>query len=107
MDSSVRRFEQKGRVHPESGTVLSILHLLHKHRKFKVANLQSRIMEEDKLLERHINDNINEWNRQRPTSGIHRPKEALILLSGFEDKFNRLKDEHANIVKAKSALEIS
>lgn len=63
-------------------------------------------MEEDKQLEKHINDLLNEWNRSKPIHGAQRPKEALIALSGFDDKFKRLKDEQANVVKAKNALEI-
>lgn len=64
-------------------------------------------MEEDKLLEKNINDVIAEWNKSKPTQGSLRPKDAILLSSTFEDKFKRLKDEQANIVKAKNALEIS
>uniref|UniRef100_A0A183BLW5 Dynein heavy chain, cytoplasmic n=2 Tax=Globodera pallida TaxID=36090 RepID=A0A183BLW5_GLOPA len=73
----------------------------------QVANLQTRILDEDKLLEKHINDLVADWNKSKPIHGTHRPKEALILLSGFEDKFKRLKEERSNIVNAKSTLEIS
>lgn len=64
-------------------------------------------MEEEELLEKHINDVIADWNKSKPVSGMQRPKEAIILSNGFEDKFKRLKDEQANIIKAKNALEIS
>jgi len=64
-------------------------------------------MEEDKLLEKHINDVIADWNKSKPVSGMQRPKEAIIILNGFEDKFKRLKDERAKIVEAKNALEIN
>jgi len=74
---------------------------------FKITNLQTRIHEEDKLLEKHINELINEWNKSRPVKGAIRPKDALAILINFEDKFRRLKDEQKNIVKAKNALEIS
>ena len=73
----------------------------------KITNLQTRIHEEDKLLEKHIIDLINDWNKSRPINGAIRPKDALATLIGFEDKFKRLKDEQENIVKAKTALEIS
>jgi hypothetical protein len=72
-----------------------------------VANLQTRIQDEDKLLEKHINDTIALWNKSKPVAGNQRPKDAILSLSGFEDKFKRLKEEQANIVKAKNALEIS
>jgi dynein heavy chain 1, cytosolic len=52
-------------------------------------------------------DLINDWNKSRPVNGAIRPKDALATLTGFEDKFKRLKDEQENIVKAKTALEIS
>lgn len=73
----------------------------------QVANLQTRILEEDKLLEKHINDVIADWNKSKPIHGTQRPKDALILLTRFEDKFKRLREEQSNIVKAKNALEIS
>ncbi|KAL3112905.1 hypothetical protein niasHT_015611 [Heterodera trifolii] len=73
----------------------------------QVANLQTRILEEDKLLEKHINDLVAEWNKSKPVHGAQRPKEALILLSGFEDKFKRLRDERSNVLNAKNTLEIS
>ncbi|CAK5084784.1 unnamed protein product [Meloidogyne enterolobii] len=73
----------------------------------QITNLQTRIHEEDKLLEKHINDLISEWNKSRPVKGAIRPKDALAILTNFEDKFKRLKDEQENIVKAKNALEIS
>jgi dynein heavy chain 1 len=59
------------------------------------------------MLEKHIGDLISNWNKNKPINGTQRPKDALIMLGGFEDKFKRLKDEQANILKAKNALEIS
>jgi len=79
----------------------------YRYFSFKITNLQTRIHEEDKLLEKHINELINEWNKSRPVKGAIRPKDALAILINFEDKFKRLKDEQENIVKAKNALEIS
>lgn len=72
-----------------------------------MANLQSRILEEDKSFEKHITEVISEWNKVKPTQGMQRPKAALNLLSTFSDKFNKLKEDLDNIVKAKVALEIS
>ncbi|KAL3113940.1 hypothetical protein niasHT_017890 [Heterodera trifolii] len=73
----------------------------------EVANLQTRILEEVRLLEKHINDLVAEWNKSKPVHGAQRPKEALILLSGFEDKFKRLRDERSNVLNAKNTWEIS
>lgn len=72
-----------------------------------VSNLQTRILEEDKILEKHLTEVIAEWNRLKPVQGTQRPKDALHLLGNFSDKFNKLKEDLDNVVKAKNALEIS
>ncbi|KAI1728166.1 dynein heavy chain and region d6 of dynein motor domain-containing protein [Ditylenchus destructor] len=73
----------------------------------QIANLQDRILKEDKILEKQINEVLTEWNKLKPVQGSQRPKEAIQLLNAFEDKFNKLKEDLENVVKAKSALEIS
>ena len=73
----------------------------------QVANLQSRILEEDKSLEKLITENLAEWNKSKPIRGTQRPKDAIGALNIFDDKFKKLKDDLENIVKAKAALEIS
>ncbi|KAL3100107.1 hypothetical protein niasHS_000718 [Heterodera schachtii] len=63
---------------------------------------------DEMLLEKHINDLVAEWNKSKPVDGAQRPKEALILLNDFEDKFKRLRDdERSNVLNAKKSLEIA
>uniref|UniRef100_A0A915D7E3 AAA+ ATPase domain-containing protein n=1 Tax=Ditylenchus dipsaci TaxID=166011 RepID=A0A915D7E3_9BILA len=72
----------------------------------QIANLQSKILNEDKVLEKQISDLLSDWNKSKPVHGAQRPKESIMLLNNFEDKFNKVKEELENIVKAKLALEI-
>lgn len=58
-------------------------------------------------MEKHITDVLSEWNKSKPIQGTQRPKDAIILINNFEDKFKKLKEDLENIVKAKNALEIS
>nr|CAD2174297.1 unnamed protein product [Meloidogyne enterolobii] len=94
-------------VEGEWSALMDVLEMKDTAIQTQITNLQTRIHEEDKLLEKHISDLISEWNKSRPVKGAIRPKDALTILSNFEDKFNRLKEELENIVKAKNALEIS
>lgn len=48
-----------------------------------------------------------EWNKSKPIQGTQRPKDAILLINNFEDKFKKLKEDLENVVKAKNALEIS
>lgn len=68
--------------------------------------MQSRILEEDRLLEKQINEALTEWSKSKPISGKQKPSDAIIILSGFDERFKRLKDEQLNIEKAKHALEV-
>lgn len=74
---------------------------------FQVSNLQSRIKEEDEIVEKRMQEILGDWAKSRPVQGAHKPKDALQLLGSFEDKFNKLKDDRANMVRAKTALDIS
>uniref|UniRef100_A0A915LY92 Uncharacterized protein n=1 Tax=Meloidogyne javanica TaxID=6303 RepID=A0A915LY92_MELJA len=94
-------------VEGEWSALMDVLERKNTSIQTQITNLQTRILEEDKLLEKHISDLINEWNKSRPVKGAIRPKDALAILTNFEDKFNPLKKELENILKAKNALEIS
>lgn len=58
-------------------------------------------------MDKQINDVLVEWNKNKPIQGTQRPKEAIILINNFEDKFKKLKEDLENVVKANNALEIS
>lgn len=64
-------------------------------------------MQEDKIVEGKTVDLLGDWDKQKPLSGSMRPDQAAQTLQMFESKFNRLKDDRENIVKAKEALELS
>lgn len=72
-----------------------------------MANLQTRIKEEDEIVEKRMQEILGDWAKSRPVQGAHKPKDALQLLAAFEDKFNKLKDDRENMVRAKNALDIT
>ncbi|KAF5301350.1 hypothetical protein FQA39_LY10748 [Lamprigera yunnana] len=72
----------------------------------QVANLQQKIVSEDKAVESRTNDFLADWERSKPVEGSLRPDEALTQLQLFESKFARLKEERDNVAKAKEALEL-
>lgn len=69
--------------------------------------MHTRILEEDKHLEKQINDILNEWQKSKPVSGKQKPTEAISILTSFEEKYKRLKEEQENLVRAKTALDIN
>lgn len=72
----------------------------------QVTSLQVKIVAEDKSVEDRTNEFLAEWERGRPVNGHINPKEALSRLSIFESKFNHLRDDRDNILRAKEALEL-
>uniref|UniRef100_A0AC35TT30 DHC_N1 domain-containing protein n=1 Tax=Rhabditophanes sp. KR3021 TaxID=114890 RepID=A0AC35TT30_9BILA len=73
----------------------------------QVIHLQSKIREEDELVEKRIEDVLTDWNKCKPTQGGSKPNVALESILIYETKLNKLKDERENMVKAKAALEIT
>lgn len=72
----------------------------------QVTSLQVKIVAEDKSVEARTVEFLAEWERGKPVSGSTSPKEALSKLAIFETKFNHLRDDRENILKAKAALEL-
>ncbi len=72
----------------------------------QVASLQTKIMSEEKIVETKTSELIHEWEMNKPVTGTMKPDQALKGLQIFETKFNRIKDERDNMVKAKDALEL-
>ena len=72
----------------------------------QIASLQSKIISEEKIVENKTNELIHEWESNKPVSGTLRPDQALKSLQMFEGKFNRIKEERDNMLKAKDALEL-
>lgn len=72
----------------------------------QVTSLQVKIVSEDKSVEARTVEFLAEWERGKPVQGSTTPKEALNRLSIFETKFNHLREDRVNILKAKEALEL-
>ncbi|XP_034530779.1 cytoplasmic dynein 1 heavy chain 1 [Notolabrus celidotus] len=73
----------------------------------QVANLQMKIVQEDKAVENRTTDLLNEWEKTKPVAGNLRPEEALQSLTIYEGNFGRLKDEREKCARAKEALELT
>ncbi|XP_065175263.1 cytoplasmic dynein 1 heavy chain 1-like [Sycon ciliatum] len=73
----------------------------------QLAQLQMKIVSEDKQVEERTTNLLADWERGKPIQGNIRPDQAQSTLSIFEGRFNRLKEERDNLAKAKEALELS
>ncbi|XP_012579828.1 PREDICTED: cytoplasmic dynein 1 heavy chain 1, partial [Condylura cristata] len=73
----------------------------------QVANLQMKIVQEDRAVESRTTDLLTDWERTKPVTGNLRPEEALQALTIYEGKFGRLKDDREKCAKAKEALELT
>ncbi|CAG2102482.1 unnamed protein product, partial [Medioppia subpectinata] len=72
----------------------------------QVSSLQVKIVAEDKSVESRTLDFLHEWERGKPIEGSSSPKEALNRLTIFETKFNHLREDRDNVLRAKEALEL-
>ncbi len=72
----------------------------------QVASLQQKIISEEKIVENKTGELIHDWDANKPVGGNLKPDQALKNLQVFEQKFNRIKEERDNMVKAKDALEL-
>ncbi|KAK1158695.1 cytoplasmic dynein 1 heavy chain 1 isoform X1 [Acipenser oxyrinchus oxyrinchus] len=73
----------------------------------QVANLQMKIVQEDRAVESRTTDLLTDWEKTKPVAGSLRPEEALQALTIYEGKFSRLKDDREKCAKAKEALELT
>ncbi|XP_069493861.1 cytoplasmic dynein 1 heavy chain 1 [Ambystoma mexicanum] len=73
----------------------------------QVANLQMKIVQEDRAVESRSIDLLTDWEKTKPVAGSLRPEEALQALTIYEGKFSRLKDDREKCAKAKEALELT
>ncbi|XP_014066736.1 cytoplasmic dynein 1 heavy chain 1 isoform X2 [Salmo salar] len=73
----------------------------------QVANLQMKIVQEDKAVEGRTIDLLADWEKTKPVAGGLRPEEALQSLTIYEGKFGRLKDDRDKCSRAKEALELT
>uniref|UniRef100_A0A8C5Q446 AAA+ ATPase domain-containing protein n=1 Tax=Leptobrachium leishanense TaxID=445787 RepID=A0A8C5Q446_9ANUR len=73
----------------------------------QVANLQMKIVQEDRAVESRTIDLLTDWEKTKPVAGSLRPEDALQALTIYEGKFGRLKDDREKCAKAKEALELT
>ncbi|KAJ3613107.1 hypothetical protein NHX12_019361, partial [Muraenolepis orangiensis] len=73
----------------------------------QVANLQMKIVQEDRAVENRTTDLLTDWEKAKPVAGSLRPEEALQSLTIYEGKFGRLKDDREKCARAKEALELT
>ncbi|XP_028677485.1 cytoplasmic dynein 1 heavy chain 1 isoform X2 [Erpetoichthys calabaricus] len=73
----------------------------------QVANLQMKIVQEDRAVESRTSDLLTDWEKTKPVAGSLRPEDALQALTIYEGKFSRLKDDREKCAKAKEALELT
>ena len=63
----------------------------------QVSNLQTKIKEEDELVEKRTIEILSEWEKAKPVEGAQRPTEALATLAQFEAKINKLAEVIMNL----------
>ncbi|UYV74436.1 DYNC1H1 [Cordylochernes scorpioides] len=72
----------------------------------QVASLQLKIVAEDRAVETRTTELLQDWERGKPVEGSLKPLDATQCLVLFEGKFNRLREDRDNVLRAKEALEL-
>ncbi|KAJ3389103.1 hypothetical protein HDU92_001163 [Lobulomyces angularis] len=72
----------------------------------QIANLQQKIVSEDKIVDQKIRELIGEWDKDKPIQGEIKPDVAINQLSIFEGRLVRLKDDYDQLCRAKEALDL-
>ncbi|KAK6731031.1 hypothetical protein RB195_007476 [Necator americanus] len=73
----------------------------------QVNNLQSKIREENEMVEKRTQETLSEWERAKPVEGAQRPNEALAALNTFEQKMAKLSEDREKMRKARHALDMA
>ncbi|KAK5108990.1 hypothetical protein LTR62_007624 [Meristemomyces frigidus] len=68
--------------------------------------LRAKIIAEDGVVSRRINEATERWNEQRPVSGSIPPNEAVATLDSFDRELTHLSEQSDMVSKAKEALEL-
>jgi dynein heavy chain 1 len=68
--------------------------------------LRTKIIAEDGVVSRRINEMTDRWREERPESGSIPPAEAVATLQGFDTELTQLQEQHDMVSKAKEALEL-
>ncbi|CAI4230233.1 unnamed protein product [Auanema sp. JU1783] len=73
----------------------------------QISNLQTKISEEDELVEKRTLETLSEWERSKPVEGSHRPQDALSSITQFEQKMQKLSEDRDKMRKARNALDMA
>jgi dynein heavy chain 1 len=73
----------------------------------QIGTLQMQIVAEDRAVEQKTAELLQLWEKEKPVQGELRPDDAANLLTIFEGKFTRIKEDRDNVIKAKEALELA
>lgn len=69
--------------------------------------MQARIKEEDDVVEKRIVEVLGDWEKDKPTHGNRRPRDAIQVLSSYEERFTKVREDRENMVRAKNALDMA
>ncbi|MCJ1268673.1 hypothetical protein MMC22_008561 [Lobaria immixta] len=69
--------------------------------------LRAKIIAEDKVISRRIDEAVAQWNEEKPVSGNIPPDKASSTLRSFQTRLTALRDESEMVFKAKEALDLS
>ncbi|RUP48413.1 dynein heavy chain [Jimgerdemannia flammicorona] len=72
----------------------------------QIAGLQTKIVEENKIVETKIRDICVEWEKSKPVQADLKPDGATNVLQIFEGRVTRLKEEYDMVCRAKEALDL-
>lgn len=72
----------------------------------QLPSLQAKICEENNVINKKIQDLIEQWESDKPIKGGQIPSDVATLLNSFSIQINRLLEDSTRIVNAKASLEI-
>jgi dynein heavy chain 1 len=72
----------------------------------QIPALQAKIVQEEKECNSKIKDIEDEWEKSRPRSSEHSPKDALDLLNIMGTKITKVNEEWGRICKAQELLDM-
>ncbi|CAG8502150.1 6068_t:CDS:10 [Scutellospora calospora] len=83
-----------------------ILNIRNNQIKEQIDDLRSKITIEDKFVEDKINEMVSEWDENKPIQGELKYNIATYVLSNFEARITRIKEEYDMVCRAKEVLDM-
>ncbi|KAK3104342.1 dynein heavy chain, partial [Teratosphaeriaceae sp. CCFEE 6253] len=88
---------------------MALLEVLERKRKLiadQTDALRAKIIAEDGVVFRRIEETTERWSEQRPVSGSIPPAEATSTLNSFDIDLTQLREQSEMVSKAKEALDL-